>query len=760
MRKTAPLKPIRPRASDTKLKMQQFGIEPDEHAEFKEAMLSAARAAIEQFPANLSKIKREFENTFPVSVLTTFFNYGMQASIRSNGDQHKSLPDILQHHGELLHALVLTLPIGKWGDQPPTPDVMDRFFKLVPQISDAFFMQRVLDGEAIQDEEAQVVLSLQERIRFHTHGVRNWGYFDDVVVLSRDLYASLDQRLSPHHGFGTSDMIDILLAITAEFERRNDQHWDTLRKVLRGRTVRKMVDLYYKHVPGLEGSGDEMLDILPKSVTREQMIGLVMSHLDIRLLDVATFTVAEVAALTKKPEAATQALLDALAFEPGSLENQKPEHLFLDNPVWDHPAIRMGDRFVLPLPHMAFSHIHRLMDRLIVEAGLQKQLKDRRAVYLEQKLEAVFRSALPGAEIKPNIKWNRNGQQFENDLIVIFDHVVIIAEAKSHRLTPSGLRGGKERVKRHLDEMVLEPSVQSLRLEALIMAARRGDAAAITTLTDIGIDPGMAKRVVRLSVTLDDFSVLSASEPDFKKVGWVPQDHALAPSILISDLQCVIDILDNPILLLHYLTERAYLQKSINMLGDELDFLGLYLITGFNITALRDKFSNFSLAGMSAPIDRYYLGRAAGLNVPKPKMELRPLWRDIIDGLFQSSPPGWTLVGMQLLSSADPAEQRAVERNLHKLRANVRKQYSDPKHISTVVIRPPEPRKGAVMFYVFPEQLRGTQRTVMHQLAEELMEADNLSSCVIFSRSTEKWGRPYETVLLLEHNASPQATPA
>ncbi|MCJ2126470.1 hypothetical protein [Methylobacterium sp. J-077] len=560
-----------------------------------------------------------------MSVLTAFFNYGMQVSLGPTAEQHKPLPDILQHHGELLHALVLTLPIGEWGKRPLTSDVMQRLFDAVPQLSNTFFMQRVLDGESIQDNEAQVVLSLQERIRFHTHGVRNWGYFDNVVALSRDLYAALDQGLSAHHGFGASDVIDVLLALTSEFERRNGEHWEILRKVLRGRTVRKLVELYYRHVPNLTGSVDEMLAALPKSFTREQMIGLLMSHLDLRVLDVATFTVAEIAALTKKPVSAIQAVLNALAFEPGSLEDQKPQHLFLDNPVWDHPAIRMGRRFIIPLPHMAFSHIHRLMDRLIAEAGLQKQLKDRRAIYLEQQLEAVFRSALPGAEIKPGIRWKKNGQQFENDLVVLFDHVVIIAEAKSHRLTPSGLRGGKERVKRHLDEMVLDPSIQSLRLEALITAARGGDAEATEILTDIGIDPTLADRVVRLSVTLDDFSVLSASEPDFKKVGWVPQDHALAPSFLISDLKCVVSILDNPISFLHYIYERVDLQKSFDLLGDEIDYLGLYLATGFNIAALRKDFSKFSPVGMSAPIDRYYRERETGLNVPKPKMDLCPL---------------------------------------------------------------------------------------------------------------------------------------
>ena len=213
-------------------------------------------------------------------------------------------------------------------------------------------------------------------------------------------------------------------------------------------------------------------------------------------------------------------------------------------------------------------------------------------------------------------------------------------------------------------------------------------------------------------------------------------------------------------LFLHYLSERSHLQKSLNLLGDELDFLGLYLTTGFNLAALHDQYSEFSPSGMSAPIDRYYEGRAAGLSLPKPKMELRPLWRDITERLATSMPPGWTLIGMHLLSAADPAEQRAIERNLVRLRAHVRKHHGDPKHVSSVVIRPPERRKAAIMFYLFPEQLRHSQAATMRQLASEILETEGVGACAVFSRSIERWGQAYETGLLLEREVSPSRSTA
>ncbi|VVT31852.1 hypothetical protein [Rhizobium sp. EC-SD404] len=64
------------------------------------------------------------------------------------------------------------------------------------------------------------------------------------------------------------------------------------------------------------------------------------------------------------------------------------------------------------------------------------------------------------------------------------------------------------------------------------------------------------------------------------------------------------------------------------------------------------------------------------------------------------------------------------------------------------------------MFYVFPEQLRDTLRSVIQQLAAETVDAEKLSAFVIVSQSTEKRGQPYDTVLLLERMALPQTPPA
>jgi len=291
-------------------------------------------------------------------------------------------------------------------------------------------------------------------------------------------------------------------------------------------------------------------------------------------------------------------------------------------------------------------------------------------------------------------------------------------------------------------------SLQSARLEQFIGAAKTGNADAIKLMNSLGIDATKTDRVIRLSVTLDDLSVLSSNEADLKAVGWVPADHRLAPTIHIADLRCVTDILSNPPVLLHYLSERAYLQKTFELLGDELDFLGLYLTSLFNLGSLESHKGLFSPSGMSKPIDRYYDGRDSGIHIAKPKVDLQPLYRTIIERLSERRPTGWTIAGLHLLGSADPVEQRRIETALNKLRVSVRKNFHDPEHLNSLVIQPPSDRKATVVFYLFPEQHRADMKKNMEHHAGQALADSSRSACAVFSRCIDNWGLPYEAVLL------------
>lgn len=439
---------------EPRLEVQSFSIKEGQHDAFKKAALEAARRGVDEFPATLKIITDLLKKSDPMGIVSTFAAYGLQTLAGREGVNTKSvLKDIQQHHAELLQAVMMTIPRDQWGPDPFTSATMETVFNTVPKVADTFLFQRILAAEGVTDKQAFTILSLQERIRLHTQAVRNWGYYSDVIRISSDLYGPLDDGLKAHFGFSATDLIKVMAAVVKEFEHRHSEHFRRLGKVIRSPNVRQMVRNYYKYMPDLKGTPEDLLAAVPLGVTREGMMGMIMGHCDLCHSERASFTADEVAGLSGLGQKVVEAVLRTLSLAPGSLEDTKPEHLFLGNPVWEAPGIDLGTLFLFPIPQAAFSHIHRIMARLADEADLKAKLEARRAEYLEDQLEATMRKALPGATIVPAAKWKVGAEQFETDLLVTLDRTAIIAEAKSNHLTPQGLRGAPDRVKRHVSDM-------------------------------------------------------------------------------------------------------------------------------------------------------------------------------------------------------------------------------------------------------------------------------------------------------------------
>ena len=688
-------------------------IQPRNDERSKAALLDTATRKVAEFPQMFELVREQFRVGCPLVIMAVFAN-ALMRNVGRKGVRQNPSSNIQQYHGELLQAVLLTIPSDEWSTKPleSEPDVMQAVFDAVPKLSDTFFHERLLAAQKNTDEQKKAVMSLQSSIQLHTQAVRNWGYFGDVIEIVSELYGPLDELFSAHYGFGISDLAQVMKAIGGEYERRVN-----------------------------EGS----------RIAQANSPSSFMDHLNLEFPKHAIFMAEEVAALTGYAPELVGLVLREVSLPPGALVDAKLQHLFLSNPVWTAPGIDLGGSFFIPMPQITFSHIHSLVARLGAAVGLKVELEKTRSRFLESKLGEQLKIALPGTSIKSNVKWRSDsqGEIFETDYLAIIDRAVVIAEAKSNRLTPEGLRGAPDRMKRHIEELVLAPSIQSSRLEGQIIAAKGGDETAKAEVLKLGIEPSKVDRVIRLSVTLDDLSVLCSAEGQFKEIGWVPADHDLAPTLSIADFMCIVDILNNPISVLHYLSERSFFQKSFELFGDEIDFLGLYLETGFNLAALEQQNDPFAVTGLSGRIDRYYESRDAGVKLVKPAVKLRPLYRDIIQRLSQRRPEGWVTVGLHLLNSADYAEQQRVQTELAKLRRMVRRNFHDPMHKNSLQIQPLKGRKARLIFHLYPKELRATHKSVMERLALEALAQSQSDECCVIGKCIDNWHTPYETICVV-----------
>ena len=197
--------------------------------------------------------------------------------------------------------------------------------------------------------------------------------------------------------------------------------------------------------------------------------------------------------------------------------------------------------------------------------------------------------------------------------------------------------------------------------------------------------------------------------------------YALAVNLNIADFKSVIDILERPSFFVHYFVERARIQKTLEILADEMDFLGFYLETGFNIWNLEAEKPVLALTGMSRSMDRYYGSRDAGVTLRKPSPKLRPYFSSLIRRMEERAFPGWLGVTTDLLRSASYDEQKRLDQMLAKLKANVERNWRDPGHDCSLVITPPAIRETVVVFYLFPEKLADGRKEIAEQLASEAL---------------------------------------
>ena len=709
-----------------------------------------ASVGIDEFPKTLELVREQFRRFSPPGIMATFATYAFVVGVDDSGTEQKALlKDINQHHAELLQAILLSIPREEWGKEAPSPEVMQVLIDNLPKLSDTFFLQRLLEAEQTTDEQLAVIRSLQNRVRLHTQQVRNWGYPTHVMAIARELYAPLDEQFSAYYGFSISDLINVLHSLVTELRRRADQHFEFLRKVSGAKNAKEVFARVSESVPELQERLNELVDAHLSGIDREGAIALVMASLNDGLEGQTTFDGKEVAALAGCSPEVAEKILRAVSLPPAGLVDTDPQHLFVGNPVWVAPGVDLDGGFLFAMPQIFFSHIHPIVSRLCGQARMKSELENQRARFLEEKLGETLEKALPGATVQSNVKWRWDGREYETDRLAIIDRMVLIAEAKSNHLTPEGLRGAPDRVKRHVKDLVLTPSVQSHRLESLIRAAQAGDATADKTVRAIGIDPSNVDQVIRVSVSLDDLSPIWSEEDKLKRVGWIPADHALAPTISIADLLCLADILDNPIQFLHYINERGFIQKSIDLYGDEMDSLGLYLETGFNLGQIEKEHEFLVTVGLSSSIDQYYESPDIGIGVPKPKATLSKLFQAILDRLSHNRPPGWITAGLHLLNCADHSEQLRVEKELLRLRRYVRRKYRKPNHRNSLMIVPRNRRKAAVVFYLYPNKLRSIRHSAMPQLAQQVMNEHRCEEVCVIGKNIDKWTEPFDTICIV-----------
>ena len=703
------------------------------------AIEEIAKNSDEKYQEALSNLRAILRRHNPLLVLSHMSCYGLSVGVGETTGITKLDSDfeIFPFHVEILQALSLQIEPRELSGDPFGPDVHMQVWNNVKTLCDMHYFRRLSPARIDLPDDEKTVAHAQERIRGATQAVRNWGYHSQVKRIARELYRPFNAELLEARGFSASDIFDVFESMVSEVEFRQTAHVKALAGVFgsSGTDRHRLVENYHT----LIGLGKEEAERFVEHVNVEEtpldgIRAMVIAHYSLRLPHVYTFTAAELAESLGLDEDRVSAILDEYALGWGALNGYETEHLYLSNPVWEKLLVNLGDgEYFCVLPANFFSFVIPCMEAVL--SPFAATVSDRRAEYLESKVAEIVERQFPTSNTLRNFKWVEDGKTYETDLIVFIDSFALVIECKSGKVTPPALRGAPDRLRKHIQELLIDPNLQSSRLKTRIEFLSSNPTAKDPFRQEIGYDLSKVRKVVRVSVCLEDFGTMQSSLKQLEDTGWLPTDFVPCPTMNLADFETVFDVLEHPVQILHYLMKREAVETSVGYLADELDLLGLYLTTLLDIGDV-EREVELSLAGMSARLDAYYNSLDAGVTLAKPQPAISPLFASIFSQLEQRNPAGWTEIGVAL-NMFSPDDQNRITKRLAKLEKRVHRSWRTPGHENMLILIPSKASSYALAYVMFKDGNAGERRHFMEHAAATALQTDHVLTVVVIGKNID-----------------------
>ena len=699
-----------------------------------------------------------FEDTLrkydAITLISNIACYGLTVGVSDSGvSSRDSDSGVQQAHVELLQAILLKIPEDEIGLYPITPDVVQTVIDKLQEVSQAFAFSRFNDSSIELSDSESAISLIQEKLRGHTQIVRNWGFYTQVKTVCKELYSNFDGLLSTKLGFTASDIIITFEALTDIMEDNLSQRFKVLSELT---TAKKPFDLLLRYHQ-LIGQGQEEAEEFARQIdisrmSKQKVFAMCLSHFDLRMADYYLIDFDRVSETTGLEPSTVKEIANIFSYSLGDLENKETRFFFLDNPVWHKPIIVSNNKYYCMLPQLFFSFALDTLDE-IIEKYDKEGLHKRRALYLENKIESIVKTRFPTSKVVSGVKWNHGDAQYETDLIAFIDSHAIIIEAKSHKISKPALRGAPARIKRHLQEVLIDPSVQSYRLEQKINEIRGGNLHD-DLVENLPVNIDDINKVLRVSVSLEDFATLQSNIRLFEATGWLPDEFVACPSMNIGDFETLFDLLEHPVQIVHYLLRRTEIEGNYKVVGDELDFLGLYLSTLLNMGNMTDDPSmEMVITDMSYPIDLYYMSKEQGVNADKPQPKTSHWFRDIFNTLEQRATPRWSEIGC-ILNRFPPDDQRKMVKHIEDLSKIVQRNWRMEGHKNSLIYSPPESSEYALAVVLFKNENREKRYDFIDNASSMGLEPDHVKYCLVIAANIDQEDYPYHFIALTEKGTS------
>ena len=624
--------------------------------------------------------------------------------------------------------------------------------ELIQDIQQCFTFSRLNAALIEQSKEAKAINQIQELLRGHTQVVRNWGFNSQIKTISSEIYRLFDDVLAEKYGFSATDTIQFFECLISDSEDKHTHRLDFLKEMYRIKNPSKLADMYFEHIDLQDDDRNKFLEHIDiKRISPKKLFSMLLGHYDAYMPLFFLVDIGHISDLSGITIERCEAILKTLSYSPGDLENHEISHIFLDNPVWAKPIINIGGDYFCVLPQLFFSFILNTLDDLIEPINKTK-LHDSKAEYLENKIEEIVKIRFPSASTISGVKWSYEGKEYETDLITFIDSHAIIIEAKSHKVTKPALRGAPDRVKRHLKELFIAPSIQSFRLQEKLQFLIENPDVEDSLRNAFPINLSDINKILRVSVSLENFATLQTNIKLFKDTGWLPVGFQPCPSMNLADFETLFDLLEHPVQIIHYLQCRSEIQQKYEIMGDELDFMGMYLETLLALGNFTEyaKSHHLNISGMSRPLDNYYQSRDAGVITPKPQPKTSKWFKDIFTLLEKRASPRWTEIGT-ILNRFIPSDQKKLDTHIRDFTKIVNRTWQKQGHKNMIILCPHESSEYALAVVLYKNSNRELREHFINEASAQALEPKHVTKCLVIARNIDMDDMPYHFIGLMQN---------
>jgi hypothetical protein len=310
---------------------------------------------------------------------------------------------------------------------------------------------------------------------------------------------------------------------------------------------------------------------------------------------------------------------------PATGSNTEFTDPFAINGVALAPIIELGEHLYVPNQYRLLETIYESpFYWMMADRSYADKEAEHRGVFLEKTTAHILRSVFGDEYVHENVKLKQNKRDVagEIDVFVNYGEFIIIAQAKSKRVTLKARAGDTEALKADFEGAIQAPYRQALQCIELIKSGAK-----CLTPDDRELTLHRLPRAFPLVVLSDPFPAST-----FLSGAMLERDKKIAPVIWdIGVLDCVSRLLPTPIEMIFYLKSRS--EVFDNVLSDsEYNFLGYHI--SHKLTLLPDFDGMVLDRDFATVVDDYMIAADVGIKAQRPIGVLERLKIPVVSDLL------------------------------------------------------------------------------------------------------------------------------